>query len=174
MTDDQLPFVKPSKTAKKKELLNVQALAAEIIALTDGELKTMPFEPEIRREIDMARKLSSRGAKKRQLLFLSKKLRDEDLPIIRKAIALLKVGKSADTARFHELEVLRDQLLVGGSEVVEKIIQKFPAADGKQLAKLQGDGQREQSPASKVATARLIFRYLRKVSETSPPEDDDL
>jgi ribosome-associated protein len=165
MTDDQVPFVKPSKTAKKKELLNVQTLAAEIIALTDGELKTMPFEPGIRGEIDLARKLTARSARKRQLLFLSKKLRDEDLPAIRKAIALLKIGKSADTARFHELEILRDQLLEGGNDVIEKILAKYPTADVKQLTKLQSDGQREQTPTSKVAVARLIFRYLRKISE---------
>lgn len=169
MTDER---VRASKSEKKRELKTVQALAQEIVDLSPGDLNSLTLDDKIRREVDLARKVTAHNAKRRQIMYLSKLLNGVDLPTLRKEMANIKNGKNADNERFHELEQLRDLLLTGKNEVVDLVVARFPHADAKELAKLQGQATREQPLAAKTAAARVLFRYLRKVSEiTSSTEE---
>lgn len=168
MTDSNQP---PSKSAKKRELKTVQALAQELVALNLGDLNSMTFDDEIRREIDMARKVTAHNAKRRQIMFLSRCLNGADLPTIRKELANIKNGKNADNDRFHELEEMRDRLLTGGVEIVTEVVARFPHADAKEVTKLQAQAQRDQPGVAKTTATRALFRYLRRLSEEKPSEE---
>lgn len=163
--DDNHPT---SKSAKKRELKTVQALAQELVALSLGDLNSMTFDDEIRREIDMARKVTAHNAKRRQIMFLSRCLNGADLPTIRKQLANIKNGKNADNDRFHELETIRDRLLSGGIEIVTEVLTRFPHADVKEVTKLQAQAKREPVGVAKTTATRALFRYLRRLSEEKP------
>lgn len=168
MTDQPIPA---SKSAKKRELKTVQALAQEMVDLSLGDLNSLTLDDEIRREVDMARKVTAHNAKRRQIMYLSRLLNGIDLPTLRKEMANIKNGKNADNKRFHELELFRDRLLTGNADTIAAVVARFPHADAKELTKLQAQAVREQPLAAKTAAARMLFRYLRKLSEDKPSEE---
>ena len=114
--------------------------------------------------------MTAHNAKRRQIMYLSRLLNSIDLPMLRKEMANIKNGKNADNKRFHELELFRDRLLSGSADVVEAVVTRFPQTDAKELVKLQTQALREQPLAAKTAAARMLFRYLRKISEEKPSD----
>lgn len=171
MTDEHIPA---SKSAKKRELKTVQALAQEMVDLSLGDLNSLTLDDEIRSEVDMARKVTAHNAKRRQIMYLSRLLNGIDLPTLRKEMANIKNGKNADNKRFHELELLRDRLLTGNVDIVATVVERFPQVDAKELTKLQAQAVKEQPLAAKTAAARMLFRYLRKISEEKAPDETPL
>lgn len=159
--------LKISKSAQKSLLKGIQHMADDLVNLSVGDLRNFPLEPELRTLIEETRKITAHSARRRQLRYLSKRLNGFDLTLVRKALAALKSGKNADNERFHELEVFRDRIVSGAVDVIEEVMIRFPHADAKELTKLQSNIKREADQGSAPTAAKALFRYLRKLSETS-------
>ena len=74
---------KPSKSARKREQLERQALGEELIALSDADLATMPVDDRLGEAIRSARTIRSHGALRRQKQLIGKLMRDVDPAPIR-------------------------------------------------------------------------------------------
>lgn len=154
-----------SKTRIKKEMLALQDMGKEMVELPIRELDKFPLDDELRAQIDLARGITSRSGRKRQLQYIGKLLRNRDVSPIQDAFAELQRGHRELTRQFHELEQLRDQLLEQGDDAIEDVITRFPAADRQQLRQLIRQARKEQANNAAPAAARKIFRYLRELAE---------
>ena len=90
--DDAEEFV--SKTKRKQELLEVQAFGASLADLPNAVLEQLGLEEDLLRAILEAKQMKSRGARRRQLLYVGKLMREIDPAPIRARLVELGVRKA--------------------------------------------------------------------------------
>ena len=65
----------PSRTQQRREALAVLALALQLIELQPSRLAKLELPEDVRREIDVTRRITAHIARKRQMAFLAKVMR---------------------------------------------------------------------------------------------------
>jgi len=90
--EQQLPeqIDKPSKSQRKREALALQDLGATLITLKPAQLDKMPLPEELREAVLAARQMTQRGARKRQLQYIGRLMREIEPEPIRVALGLAK------------------------------------------------------------------------------------
>ena len=102
---------KPSKSAKKREHLALQALGEQLLGLTREQLDEIDLDERLKDAVLAAREMRSHGALRRQKQLIGKLMRSVDAAPIEAALALL--GRADREARriFHDAERWRDRIL---------------------------------------------------------------
>ncbi len=81
---------KPSKSARKREFLELQKLGETFISLRESELLAMALDDELLAAVVEARQIKAHGALRRQKQYIGKLMRQMDPEPIRTAIARLR------------------------------------------------------------------------------------
>lgn len=84
-TNDQTQPI--SKTKRKNQMLALQKLGETLVKLSAVQLAKIPLQPELAEAIATARTLSSRGAKRRQLQYIGKLMRQIDPIPVQQALS---------------------------------------------------------------------------------------
>jgi ribosome-associated protein len=92
-TENPLP---PSKSQRKRDAHAAQALGERLVAMRDTELADLPLADSLREAIGAARRITSRGARVRQLQYIGKLMRAADMGAIE---AMLAAREDAHNAR---------------------------------------------------------------------------
>jgi ribosome-associated protein len=156
---------KPSKSARKREMLALQELGEAIVKLSDGELALIPLEGELAAAVAIARRINSNEGLRRQLQFIGKLMRQGDISAIEAAYEELQNGRQLLNQQFHKLEQLRDRLLADGLSAMDEVLEAYPQADRQHLRQLINAAIKEREAAKPPAAARKLFRYLRELAE---------
>lgn len=160
---DQQPL---SKTAVKKQMLELQQLGEALVKLSKGELATIPIADETLKEaIDTARRIHHREGLRRQMQYIGKLMRKIDTTQIEQAYQALLDGRKEKTRQFHLLEQWRDQLIESGPQAAEQVMTKHPHADRQHLRQLISRALKEKELNKPPASARKLFRYLKELEE---------
>lgn len=158
----------PSKSARKREMHHLQSVGEALLALSEQQLALMPLDDEqLLEAIRDCRKIRSNSARKRQIQFIGKLMRNIDAAPIEDALATLHGTKRQETAAFHQLEELREEILSQGLAGVELAMARFANADRQQLRQLILQHQRELQRNKPLAASRKLFRYLRELQENT-------
>jgi ribosome-associated protein len=155
----------PSRGARRKEALDVLALAHALAELSEAQLVRVPLSDDLRELVATSRAVHQHVARKRQLGFLAKKLRvrEDELPAIRAALEHDRDSERRETARLHRAEAWRDRLLGGGDEALTALLAAYPDADRQQLRTLVRRAADEAQRGKPPAAAREVFRILREL-----------
>ncbi len=163
--DEDAEYTGPSKTQLKREAQVLQDLGTELVGLNTDQLNRLPLPEDLRDAVDLARRITQRGGRKRQLQYIGKLMRGLDAEPIQAALDALRKPAREDTARLHRLEHWRDQLLAEGDAALESLLEAFPQADRQHLRRLTRDAQREAKQDKPPKSARALFRYLRELDD---------
>jgi ribosome-associated protein len=156
----------PSKSALKRQMTALQKLGQQLVGLSEAELSRIPIESEqLLHAIDEARRIRSNSAKRRQMQYIGKVMRNIDAQPIEKALADMHQQRQYSAETFHQLEQFRDQLQAEGMAAIEAVMLRFPAADRQHLRQLVRSQQREAAAGKPPAANRKIFKYLRELAE---------
>jgi ribosome-associated protein len=104
-----------SKSEKKRQFKQTEKVAAELVELSNSELKNLTCSEELKEEIVAARGLKG-GSRKRQVKYVAKVMRLESLDGIYDFLERRKGSDLKTKQQFHEAERLRDTLI---NEAVE-------------------------------------------------------
>ena len=99
-----------SKSERKRKAKGIEQLVNELATLPDREILALPCDQEIQEEIRSAKNLKG-GAKKRQLKYATKLLRDSSVDELYDFLAQKKGSLLKKNREFHDLEHLRDLLI---------------------------------------------------------------
>ncbi len=168
--DDTDELIEISKSQLKREALEKKSLASELVALGNKQFAKAPLDDDLRDEIRDARKIKAHVARKRQLLFVAKQLRNSDTTAIEQYLENLNTDANQLTQRQHRAENWRDFLINGGDKALAEFLRSRPDADRQALRQLIRNAQQELAAAKPPASARSLFRMLRDLdsSETLP------
>ncbi len=171
--DDTLEFRQPSlepasKSQRKREALAVRDLASELIAMGEAQLRRIPLDEDVRRAVHDARRIRSHAARKRELRYLAKLLRREDVEPIADAIEGFHAEARQLTARHHRAEAWRDRLLAHGDEALSELMEARPDLDPQPIRQQVRKALRESESEQPPAAARSLFRLLRDLDQAAP------
>ena len=154
---------RPSKSARKREAHEQQALGQALAALPDGAFAATPMPESLRDALLELRRTRSHEGRRRQLQYVGKLMRQADLAPLREAVAAATLGRASDTLRLHETEAWRARL-VDGDEALTEWMAAHPATDLPQLRSLIRHARKDAAlpPEQRHGRAwRELFRFLR-------------
>mgnify|MGYP000379149941 FL=1 len=160
---------KPSKTRRKRDVEALQDLGSELLEFSEDELQQLDLPEKLLDAILETRKIHAYGARRRQLQYIGKLMRDTDPAPIRAAIAAREHQQETHTRAFHLLEELRDALVLQGDTALGRVLEHFPLADRQHLRKLARQARREHVEHQPPKASRRLFRYLRELQEADTP-----
>lgn len=160
--DEEIIWV--SKSEIKRDAEELKRLGAELVELGKNSLDKIPLDEQLRDAIELAQRIKKEG-RRRQLQLIGKMLRSRDEDPIRQALDKLKNRHNQQVALFHKLEQIRDRLIEQGDDAVPEVLNLWPDADRQQLRSLIRNAQKEKEANKPPKSARLIFQYLRELSE---------
>src|SRR5687767_5223205 len=91
----------PSKTQRKREMHDLQALGAELVELNEQQLASIELPERLLDAVQDARRMTKFEAKRRQLQYIGKLMRNVDPEPIRNRLAAWKAVSTEHTARLH-------------------------------------------------------------------------
>ena len=153
----------PSKTRKKRAMDELQALGEALASLPDSALASISLPDSLAEAIAEARRITSRGGRRRQLQYIGRLMRDLDPAPIRAELERVEGRSAADAARHRRLEQLRVRLLED-DEALTEFAREHPAVDLQALRTLIRNARREQKEGRPPRAFRELFRVLREAS----------
>ncbi|MCL2876610.1 MAG: DUF615 domain-containing protein [Betaproteobacteria bacterium] len=161
----------PSKSRRKREMLGLQDLGAQLLALPPEQLEKFHLPGELLAAIAEARRFTRKNeALRRQMQYIGKLMRCVAPEPIRAQLAALRGESASEIARMHRLERLRDELLAD-EQMVEKIAREWPGADIQRLRTLRRNALKEREQRRPPRAYREIFKVLRDLESDLPQEE---
>ena len=157
-------FLSPSRSQKRREALDVLALAERLVELPDGQLAAIALPDDLRELVRDSRRITAQIARKRQLQFLAKAMRREEddiLDAIRGALDKGRDQSRRETAELHRLEAWRERLLEDGDEALAELLDQYPAADRQLVRQLVRNARLEREKQRPPRAFRELFRVLK-------------
>jgi ribosome-associated protein len=158
----------PSKSQRRREALEVRSLAARLIGLRPALLAQVPLDERVSEAISEAQRIRSNVARKRQLQFVAKLLRNTDLEPIAQALQDFERAARQTSARQHRAEAWRDCLLAGGDPALGELLHQRHDSDAQLIRQLIRTARQEADRGRPPSAARALFRALREMDEREP------
>lgn len=160
----------PSRSARRREALDVLALAKQLVELPPSRVTKLDLPDEVRDEIANVRKITSHIARKRQLLYLAKLMRrhdEEAFAAARASLANDREHGAREAAATHHLETLRERLLGEGDAALSELVAAHPDLDRQRLRALIRQARLEREANKPLHAYRELFRVLRELQQSS-------
>ena len=153
-----------SKTQRKHEMHALQALGVELVALDPARLGTLDLPERLVDAIALARTLHRHEARRRQLQFVGRLMRDVDAEPIRAALSAWAERPERERDRFALVERWRDRML-DEPDGVQVFVDHYPDASREALAALVDAARAERGRGAPPSKSRKLFRELRRIVE---------
>ncbi len=164
MDINENPDGRPSKSAVKRAMTELQDLGAALVALSADQLKKIDLPDDLRDAVRDAQRFTQHEAHRRQLQYIGRLMRGLDAAPIRAAIDDIKGVSAAANARMHALERLRTRFLED-EKVIGEIAEAHPGADLQHLRQLRRNALKEQELGKPPRAFRELFRVLRELND---------
>lgn len=153
---------RPSKTKQKEAMHALRDLGAELVELSVGQLKRMDLPESLLAAVRDCQKITSHGARRRQMQYIGKLMRGVNEEPIRAGLALVRGESAAETARLHRIERMRNRLLEDES-VLSEIASTWPQVDLQHLRQLRRNALKEHEAGKPPKSFRAIFQVLKEL-----------
>ena len=154
-----------SKSQVKREMHALEKMGEMLAKLPAGQIRNMDVPEELKEALLFAQTITTRSAGKRQRQYIGSLMRNVDLEPVQRILAQIDDDHSIETLHFQELERLRDELVADNQEVLADLLNRFPQTNRQRLMQLVRGARKEQELGKSPKSYRLLFAYLRELSE---------
>ena len=150
---------KPSKSARKREYLELQTLGEGLLLLSEEQLAGVGLDNELFDAVMHAKTISSHSALRRQKQLIGKLMRHVDPEPVRAALEAINAGMRVEKSVFRDAESWRDRLVSSGGDALQEYFANIGrdnvelAAFCRELDSAVGDRKRKE-------LQRRIFREI--------------
>lgn len=167
----------PSKTRRKQAMHALQALGAELVDLPKARTDAIGLPDALNRALADARRFTAHEARRRQIQYIGRLMRDIDPEPIRAALERFHGKSRAEAARLKLIERWRSRLLEDDAALTE-YASVHTQADIQALRTLIRNARREIAAARPPRAQRELYRVLRdadglETASGSPQDDTD-
>ena len=159
----QTEFV--SKTKKKRQVEELQALGAALGALAPAQLAAIGLPEELLAAVREAQRITSHEARRRQLQYIGRLMRAIDPQPVRAALAGIAGQSTAARARQKRLELWRERLIADDAALTE-FAREHAGADLQALRALIRNARKEIAESRPPRAQRELFRLVREILGT--------
>ena len=169
LDDDNIPL---SKTRRKQAMEELQSLGDELVGLASDQVKRIDIPEELRAAVSEAQRMTRHDeARRRQIQYIGKLMRNVDAEPIREALALVRGESAGETAKLHRLERLRTDFLAD-EKVLHEIASLYPGIDLQHLRSLRRAALKEQEQNKPPRSYRAIFQLFKGLENTAAENKD--
>ena len=176
--DTEQDAAHPSKSQRKRDMQELRVLAEKLVQLNDDQLAPL-MQPRVLIATRDCRKITKGNARKRQLQYIAKLLKEIDVNDVRTLVDRYDAGSKAHLRQFHQLEKWREQLIGGDYSAIDNIAAQYPDLDRQFLKQLTRKAiqehkiqEHEQNPPAPIQF-RKIFQYLKSLADSNVRASDD-
>jgi ribosome-associated protein len=164
---------RPSKTRRKKEMHELQDLGERLVELNAAQLDEIGLPASLRTAVDDARRFTKHEARRRQMQYIGRLMRDTDPQAIREKLKIWDGVSQEHTARQHRIERWRERLMEEESALGE-LAREHPGIDTQHLRSLVRSAREERTAGRAPKNFRELFRVLRAAldEETQVPDEN--
>ena len=150
-----------TKSELKRQALELQNLGRKLAGLKAQQLASVPLPGNMRDAIADYQRFPSHEAKRRQLQFIGKLMRQIDTEPIIAVLHELDGTSATARYRFHQLEQWRDRLMADPQGLTEYLTE-HPHVDHQRLKRQLQKIRKARDEAQQRITTRELFRLLRE------------
>ena len=151
-----------SKTSRKKEMLALQDVGEELVALSPQRLSELDLPEKLMDAVMEARKLTQFGAIRRQMQYIGKLMREVEVDEIKAKLTLWDAQSKENAAELHQVERWRNRLL-DEEGAFEEFASSYPQADKTHIRNLVRSIQKDRLADKPPKQFRALFRELRDI-----------
>jgi ribosome-associated protein len=155
---------RPSKTQRKKQMHDLQALGAELVELNEQQLASVELPERLLDAVKEAQRMTKFEARRRQLQYIGKLMREVDPEPIRSRLDAWRSVSRAHTARLHLVERWRTRLIEDETAITE-LMREYPRADAARFRLLVRNTHREREAGQPPRSYRALFQLLNETIE---------
>lgn len=165
----------PSKSQLKRDMDALQNIGRALTELPAAKLKKMELDDTLLAAVLDYQRFNANGAKRRQLQYIGKLMRDIDPEPIEQKLAALRGDSSTHTRWLHLVERWRERLLEDDKNV-QIFIDDFAEVDVQQLRTTVRNARKERDEAKPPKATRLLFQMIKELipeqgRQKNAPED---
>jgi len=155
-----------SKSQRKRDMQALQDLGQRLTTLTSQQWSQLPLSDDLNLALEQYHKISRHEAKRRQLQYIGKLMRSDQLD--RDAI-IRQLDQFTDGSTFlinlhHQAENWRKRMLdAGGRTALTEFIEHYPEADPQQLGQLARNAKKDSATHQNRGHGKKLYRYLRQI-----------
>lgn len=149
-----------SKSERKRRAHRLQALGRRLTELRAEELAGLPLPERVRTAVADYQRFSAHEARRRQLQFIGRLMREVDADPLQEALDGLDGASAESRYEFHQLERWRERLLED-PDALTTFVAEHPHVDVQQLRQRINQVHQAASEDRQRAASRALFRFLR-------------
>jgi len=158
-----------SKTRRKRQMHDLQAIGAALVKLTPEKVARIDMPEALREAVREAQRLTKHEARRRQLQYIGKIMRDLDAGPIQEQLNELEAPSRKQTAIFHVAEKWRTALVDDPAQVAE-FVKEYPDADADRLRELAAGAVEEKRVGKPPRQFRELFHVLNGILQSHSRE----
>jgi ribosome-associated protein len=149
-----------SKSARKRQALKLQDLGRALTGLKRAQLEALSLPDRLAQAIFDYQRFPSHEARRRQLQYIGRLMRDLEIDEIEAGLASLHGESAAARYRLHLAEQWRDRLLAEPAALTA-FLDAFPDTDRQALRQALQRVHSAGADAPQKAALRALFRLIR-------------
>lgn len=162
LKDDPEQDVAPSKTRRKQEMHALQDIGEQLVELNSKQLAELNLPEALLDAIVEAKRLHKHEARRRQMQFIGRLMREVDTALIQEKFAAWNGVTRQHTVWLHFLERWRERLLTDEQAFAE-LGRDYPAADLQRLRTLIRNAHKEKLANKPPKSFRALFHELQAI-----------
>ncbi len=152
----------PSKSQRKREMLELQELGEALTRVSVDRLEELSLPERLLDAILQAKRITKFGALRRQLQYIGRLMRDADGDAIAARLDGWNGASREATFYLHLLERWRTRLLENDDALLE-LSRDHPGAPTQRLRQLVRNARKEQQDNKPPRSYRELFQELRQI-----------
>jgi ribosome-associated protein len=152
-----------SKTQRKRAMHALQALGEALAALPESQLEALGLPEALAAALREHGRIPSREAKRRQMQYIGRLMREVDPEPIRAQLAMLEGRSAQAAARHRRLELWRTRLLADDAALGE-FAAEHRGADLQAIRAAIRNARAEQGAGAPPRAFRELFRLIREAA----------
>jgi ribosome-associated protein len=149
----------PSKTRRKAEMHALQDLGEALVSLAPEKMRSLDLPERLADAVSEARGITKWEARRRQMQYIGRLMRDIDPQPLRDQLARWAEGPQMERAQLHRVERWRTRLL-NETDALDQLCAQVPEIDRAHVATLVQRTRHESAHGGPPRASRELFRYL--------------
>jgi ribosome-associated protein len=160
---DENGYDRPSKSQLKRDSHELQALGESLTALPDDRLAGLDISEGLLDAVRQYKKTKSHEGRRRQMQYIGKLMRKNEVDGIREAVAAMQLGHAKDSLALHEAERWRAELLAS-DDALTRWSAGHPDGNMQQLRSLIRAARKDAAASPEQRSGRAfrdLFQFIK-------------
>lgn len=155
----------PSKSQVKRDMISIQKLGEDLTTLNKKQLDKLPISDTLRVALNEFNRLpNSHGARRRQLQFIGKVMRDCNHEEIQAELDKMRTPDRAQVRRAQLIEKWGERILSGSEDDINAFLEAWPQAQRQAIRQITRNYNKDNDEAARVHRRKLLD-YIKEFIE---------